>query len=145
SARVISSNEASLGDQEDASKQGRKIDNIDKDADITLVDETQGRYDDDLMFDIGVLDDEEVFARQDMAKKYINVAEKEVSTADPVTTNSEVVTTATVEISTASPTETTITDDLTLAQTLIEIRSAKPKFKGVVKGEQSESTIRTKP
>ncbi|GKD46367.1 hypothetical protein Tco_1271012 [Tanacetum coccineum] len=145
SAIVISSNEASLGDQEDASKQGRKIDNIDKDAEITLVDETQERYGDDLMFDIGVLDDEEVFARQDMAEKYINVAGKEVSTADLVTTNGEVVTTATVEISTVSPTKTTITDDLTLAQTLIEIRSAKPKFKGVVIGEQSESTTRTRP
>ncbi|GKG49989.1 hypothetical protein Tco_0518763, partial [Tanacetum coccineum] len=40
SARVISFGEASLGDQEDASKQGRKIDDIDKDAEITLVDET---------------------------------------------------------------------------------------------------------
>ncbi|GJX23474.1 hypothetical protein Tco_0227919 [Tanacetum coccineum] len=134
SARVISSDEASLGDQEDASKQGRKIDDIDKDAEITLVDETQGRY-----------GDEEVFAGQDMAEKEINVAEKEVSTADPVTTAGEVVTTASVEISTASPTETIIADDLTLAQTLIEIRSAKPKVKGVVIGEQSESTTRTRP
>ncbi|GJY67142.1 hypothetical protein Tco_0469380 [Tanacetum coccineum] len=32
SARIVSSDEASLGDQEDASKQGRKIDDIDKDA-----------------------------------------------------------------------------------------------------------------
>ncbi|GJT88033.1 hypothetical protein Tco_1069750 [Tanacetum coccineum] len=40
SARVVSSEEASLGDQEDASKQERKIDDIDKDAEITLVDET---------------------------------------------------------------------------------------------------------
>ncbi|GKB02216.1 putative ribonuclease H-like domain-containing protein [Tanacetum coccineum] len=40
SARVISSDEASLGDQEDASKQGRKTDDIDKDAEITLVYET---------------------------------------------------------------------------------------------------------
>ncbi|GJT07945.1 hypothetical protein Tco_0842407 [Tanacetum coccineum] len=145
SARVISSDEASLGDQEDASKQGRKINGIDKDAEITLVDETQGRYGDDLMFDTGVLDDEEVFAGQDMAKKEINVAEKEVSTADPVTTVGEVITTANVEISTASPTKTTIFDDLTLAQTLIEIKIAKPKVKGVVIGEQSESTTRTRP
>ncbi|GJR83554.1 hypothetical protein Tco_0154339 [Tanacetum coccineum] len=145
SARVISYDEASLGDQEDASKQGRKINSIDKDAEITLVDETQGRYGDDLMFDTGVLDDEEVFAGQDMAEKEINVAEKEVSTADPVTTASEVVTTAGVEISTASPTKTTISNDLTLAQTLIEIKSAKPKVKGVVIGEQSESTTRTRP
>ncbi|GJZ59978.1 hypothetical protein Tco_0615794 [Tanacetum coccineum] len=40
SARVVSSKEATLGDQEDASKQGRKIDDIDKDEKITLVDET---------------------------------------------------------------------------------------------------------
>ncbi|GJW16400.1 hypothetical protein Tco_0020533 [Tanacetum coccineum] len=90
-ARVVSSDEASLGDQEDTSKQRRKIDDIDADAEITLVDETQGRHDDNPMFDTGVLNDEEVFAGQDMAKK-------EVSTADPVTTAGEVVTTANVEI-----------------------------------------------
>ncbi|GJU51016.1 retrovirus-related pol polyprotein from transposon TNT 1-94 [Tanacetum coccineum] len=95
SARMVSSDDASLGDQEDASKQGRKIDDIDKDAEITLIDETQG------------------------------------STVDPVTTAGEVVTTA-------SPTETTTVDDLTVAQTLIEIRSAKFKVKGVVIGEQKE-------
>ncbi|GJU55999.1 putative ribonuclease H-like domain-containing protein [Tanacetum coccineum] len=36
SARIVSSKEASLGDQEDASKHGRKINDIDKDAEITL-------------------------------------------------------------------------------------------------------------
>ncbi|GJX30512.1 hypothetical protein Tco_0238591 [Tanacetum coccineum] len=51
--RVISSDEASLGDQEDATKQGRKIDDIDKDAKITLVHETQERYGDDEMCDTG--------------------------------------------------------------------------------------------
>ncbi|GJT93286.1 putative ribonuclease H-like domain-containing protein [Tanacetum coccineum] len=135
SARVISSDEASLGDQEDASKQGRKIDDIDKDAEITLVDETQGRYGDDLMFDIGVLDDKEVFAGQDMAEKEINMAEKEVSTANPITT-------ASVEVTTANAT-TTIADDLTLAQTLIKIRSVRPKAKGIVFREQGESTTIT--
>ncbi|GKE43950.1 hypothetical protein Tco_1471234, partial [Tanacetum coccineum] len=124
---------------------GRKINDIDKDAEITLVHETQGRYGDEEMFDTGVLDDEEVFAGQDMAEKEINLAEKEVSTADPVTTADEVVTTASVKISTASPIETVIDDDLTLVQTLIEIRSAKPKVKRVVIGEQSESTTRTRP
>ncbi|GKC78206.1 hypothetical protein Tco_1128980, partial [Tanacetum coccineum] len=123
---------------------GRKIIDIDKDAEITLVDETQERYGDDLMFDIGVLDNEEAFIGQDMAEKEINLAEKEVSTADPVNTAGEVVTTASFKISIASPTETIIVDDLTLAQTLIEIRSAKPKIKGVVIGEQSESTTRTR-
>ncbi|GKB09494.1 hypothetical protein Tco_0837806 [Tanacetum coccineum] len=137
STRMVSSDDASLGDQEDTSKQGRKINDIDKDAKITLIDETQGRYGDDLMFDTCVLDDEEVFSGQDMDEKEINVAEKEVSTADSVTTAGEVVTTA-------SPTKTTIADDLTLAQTLIEIRSAKSKVKGVMIGEHSESTTRTR-
>ncbi|GKB71459.1 hypothetical protein Tco_0932871 [Tanacetum coccineum] len=118
--------------------QRRKINDIDKDAEITLIDETQGRYGDDLMFDTSVLDDEEVFAGQDMDEKEINVAEKEVSTADLVTTAGEAVTTA-------SLTETTNVDDLTLAQTLVEIKSANSKVKGVVIGEQSESTTRTKP
>ncbi|GKE94860.1 hypothetical protein Tco_1579715, partial [Tanacetum coccineum] len=39
--KVESSNDVSLGDQEDASKQGRKIDDLDADAKVTLVDETQ--------------------------------------------------------------------------------------------------------
>ena len=38
-ARVESYDEASLGDQEDASKQGGIIGDIDADADVTLVDE----------------------------------------------------------------------------------------------------------
>ncbi|GJY01712.1 hypothetical protein Tco_0359864 [Tanacetum coccineum] len=92
-----------LGDQEDASKQGRKIADIDADVEITLVDETRGRNDKE-MFDIGILDGEEVFAEQD-------VVENEVSTA---------------KVATNSTTATTV-DELTLAQTLIEIKVAKPK------------------
>ncbi|GJX42477.1 hypothetical protein Tco_0257467 [Tanacetum coccineum] len=49
--RVESSDDASLGNQEDASKQGRKIADIDTDAEVTLIDETQGRNNDNLMFD----------------------------------------------------------------------------------------------
>ncbi|GKC36520.1 hypothetical protein Tco_1048904 [Tanacetum coccineum] len=116
-ARVVSSDEASLGNQEDASKHRRNIDDIDADAEITLVNETQGRHDDDLMF-------------------------------NTVTTAGEVVTTANVEVSTASPTAATITNvELTLAQTLAELKSARPKTKRVVMPERSESitttTIRT--
>ncbi|GJT39573.1 putative ribonuclease H-like domain-containing protein [Tanacetum coccineum] len=55
SARIVSSDEASLGDQENAFKHGRKIDDIDRDTEITLVDETQGRHDDDIMFDVSDL------------------------------------------------------------------------------------------
>ncbi|GJV63191.1 putative ribonuclease H-like domain-containing protein [Tanacetum coccineum] len=68
-ARVVSSEEASLGDQEDASKQGRKIDDIDKDAEITLVDETQGRYGDEDMFGVNDLDGDEVVIESEVTDK----------------------------------------------------------------------------
>ncbi|GJV70901.1 hypothetical protein Tco_1490896 [Tanacetum coccineum] len=58
--RIESSND-SLGAQEDASKQGRRIEDIDADVEVTLVNETQERQDEDLMFDTRVLDDDEVF------------------------------------------------------------------------------------
>ncbi|GKE18831.1 hypothetical protein Tco_1426408, partial [Tanacetum coccineum] len=114
-SRVESSNDTSLGTQEDASKQGRKIADLDADAEVTLVDETQEMNDDNLMFDTGVLEEQEK-----------DVAEKEVSVADPVTTGGEVVTTANIEVTTVNAPTTTI-NELTLAQTLIEIKAAKPK------------------
>ncbi|GKC18232.1 hypothetical protein Tco_1015014 [Tanacetum coccineum] len=81
SARVISSDEASLGDQEDASKQGRKIDDIDKDAEITLIHETQGRYGDEEMFDTGVLDGDEVLAEPEVTIKDVNLSVDKVTLA----------------------------------------------------------------
>ncbi|GJX67700.1 hypothetical protein Tco_0303427 [Tanacetum coccineum] len=75
---------------------------------VTLVDETQEMNDDNMMFDTGVLEEQEK-----------EVAEKEASAAYPVTT-------ANVEVTTANAPTTTI-DELTLAQTLIEIKAAKPK------------------
>ncbi|GJX71657.1 hypothetical protein Tco_0308828 [Tanacetum coccineum] len=126
SARVISFEDGCLG-EEDASKQGRKIHDIDDDEVITL----KNVHDED-MFDTDVFNDKEVFAGQDMA-------EKEVSTADPVSTAGELVTTANVEVSTASPTAATITIvELTLAQTLEELNSARPKTKGVVMQEPNQ-------
>ncbi|GKB09149.1 hypothetical protein Tco_0837461 [Tanacetum coccineum] len=113
-SRVESSNDVSLGTQEDASKQGRKIADLDDDSEVTLVDETQEMNDDNLMFDTGV------------GRAGKEVAEKEVSVADPVTTAGEVVTTANVKVTNANAPTTTI-DELTLAQTLIEIKAAKPK------------------
>ncbi|GKB55276.1 putative ribonuclease H-like domain-containing protein [Tanacetum coccineum] len=137
--RLKSSNEASLGDQEDASKQGRKIADIDANAEVTLVDETQGRNDEE-MFDTGTLDGEEVFAEYD-------VVEKEVSVADLVTTAGEVVTTASVKVSTTEVTidsaTTTTVDELTLDQTLIKIKAAKPKVRGFMIQEPSEFTTTT--
>ncbi|GJY15871.1 hypothetical protein Tco_0386293 [Tanacetum coccineum] len=95
SRRVESSAEASLDDQEDASKQGRNIVEIDADVDISLAYEDawiQGRFDDEDIFDT-------------------------ISAADPVTTAGEVV---------------------TLAETLMKIKSAKLKAIGVVMQEPSE-------
>ncbi|GJV50179.1 hypothetical protein Tco_1440391 [Tanacetum coccineum] len=129
-SRVESSNDASLGAQEDASKQGRKIADLDADAEVTLVDETQEMNDDNLMFDTGVLEEQEK-----------DVAEKEVSAADPVTTAGEVVTTANVEVTTVNAPTTTI-DELTLAQTLIEIKAAKPK--AVTSAATTTTTTRPK-
>ncbi|GKB07302.1 hypothetical protein Tco_0835586 [Tanacetum coccineum] len=72
------------------------------------------------------------------------MAEKEVSTIDTITTAGEVVTTANVEVSTASPTAATITTvELTLAQRLAELKSARPKTKGVVMQELSKTTTTT--
>ncbi|GJW64591.1 hypothetical protein Tco_0116475 [Tanacetum coccineum] len=87
SARIVSSDEASLGDQEDASKQGRKINDIDKDAKITLVDKTQGRYGDDIMFGVSDLAGEEVFvAEQGVSDKDVNLSVDEVTLAQALTT-----------------------------------------------------------
>ncbi|GJU78600.1 putative ribonuclease H-like domain-containing protein [Tanacetum coccineum] len=100
SAKVIfSDDEASLGDQEDASKQGRKILDIDADEDITL---------DSTHFDT----DPDMFGVHDL------------------------------HVSAATATTTTI-DELTLAQILIEIKAAKPKVRGVMIQEPSETTITT--
>ncbi|GKD45899.1 hypothetical protein Tco_1270544 [Tanacetum coccineum] len=86
---------------------GKEVD-IDADEEVTLIDETQERNDEEMLFDVqDDLRGEEVVAEKE-------VAEKEVSVADPITTAGEVVTTANI-------------DELTLAQTLIEIKTPKPK------------------
>ncbi|GJU71465.1 hypothetical protein Tco_1262870 [Tanacetum coccineum] len=58
SARRVKSSNAGLGAQEDASKQGRSIEDIDEDDVVTLVNETQEQQNEDLIFDTGVLDDD---------------------------------------------------------------------------------------
>ncbi|GKC84412.1 hypothetical protein Tco_1140129, partial [Tanacetum coccineum] len=125
SARVVSFDEASLGYQEDVSKQGRKINDIDADAEITLVDETQGRYGDEDMFGVHDLDGDEVVVGSevtDKAGEKRNIVEEAVVVTVPVSA-------------------ATITNvELTLAQTLAELKSARHKTKGVVMQEPSEST-----
>ncbi|GKB34481.1 putative ribonuclease H-like domain-containing protein [Tanacetum coccineum] len=96
---------ASLKKREDASKQGRRIEDINADAEVTLVNETQERQDEDLMFDTGVSDDTTTGVEDSVAHTI------QVSTTD---IGDEGVTAAKI-------------DELTLAQTLIEIKAAKPK------------------
>nr|GEV91560.1 hypothetical protein [Tanacetum cinerariifolium] len=123
STRVESSEDAGLGDREDASKQGRMIEDLDADEGVALVDETQGRNDQD-MFDTSILDDEEV------------VAEKEVSTTDPVPT-------ASVEVSIAAITSQISMDEITLAKALTDIKTSKPKAKRIVIQVPSETPTPT--
>nr|GFA79016.1 hypothetical protein [Tanacetum cinerariifolium] len=98
STRVESSEDKeSLGDPENASKQGRMTDNIDQDVEIILVDETQGRKNEEEMFRVNDLDGDEVImdaTTSEEVEQSTKAAKKEVSTADPVTTADEVVTTA---------------------------------------------------
>nr|GEY00559.1 hypothetical protein [Tanacetum cinerariifolium] len=99
STRVESSEDAGLCDQEDASKHGRMIIDLDADERVAL----------------------------------------EVGTADPVptadeivTTVGEVVTTAGVKVSIAAITSQIYMDKITLAEALIDIKTSKPKAKGIV-------------
>ncbi|GKA93241.1 hypothetical protein Tco_0815227 [Tanacetum coccineum] len=98
---------------EDASKHGR-IDSMDADDNITLVSDHF----------VDVLDSKEVF---------VSTASEKVSAA------SEKFSTASAAI-TVSATTTTTTEDITLAQALQEMKTTKPKMKGVVIQEPSEFT-----
>ncbi|GKB78907.1 hypothetical protein Tco_0945802 [Tanacetum coccineum] len=135
-ARVESSgDEESLG--EDASKQGR-IDDIDADDDITLVSP----------HNVNVLDDVEMFVEeQDVAvneKDGVNFSEEVVEAINTAKLIIDVfqVSAASVQVSVASAATTvsaapttiaaTTVEDITLAQVLQEMKSIKPKQKGVV-------------
>ncbi|GKD51336.1 hypothetical protein Tco_1280312 [Tanacetum coccineum] len=125
----------SLKKREDASKQGRRIEDIDADAEVTLVNETQERQDEDLMFDTGILDGDEMFVDATTGEK------DEQSTKIDDSTAGEAVTTAGEAVTTAGVTAAKI-DELTLAQTLIEIKAAKPKV--VITAATTTTTTRPK-
>ncbi|GJU50241.1 hypothetical protein Tco_1219796 [Tanacetum coccineum] len=77
-------------------KQGRSIEDIDKDADISLVDDTQGRSNDVEMFDIDDLHGDEVVVNMPIGEKQEqSTKEREVNTAvkDSVATTIQVSTT----------------------------------------------------
>ncbi|GJR62967.1 hypothetical protein Tco_1505129 [Tanacetum coccineum] len=145
SARVISSDEASLGDQEDASKQGRKIDDIDKDAEITLVHETQGRYGDEEMFDTGVLDGDEVLAEPEVTIKDVNLSVDEVTLAQALAAlkSAKVQEKANVVEEPSESITTTPTLTTTTAATTITAVSTRPRAKGLVIHEEEQATTPT--
>ncbi|GJZ67958.1 putative ribonuclease H-like domain-containing protein [Tanacetum coccineum] len=72
-----------LGDHEDASKQGRSIEDIDKDADVSLVDDTQGRSDDAEMFDTNELHGDEVVMDMPVAKPKVFTIAATTTTTRP--------------------------------------------------------------
>ncbi|GJS42942.1 putative ribonuclease H-like domain-containing protein [Tanacetum coccineum] len=119
SARIISSEDESLGDQEDVSIQGR-LNAIDADEDIYLVNVPR-----DDMFGVNDLKGDEVVVESDVVAKKkddeVKVVEEVVSTAGDA---------APVSVATITIVE------LTLAQTLAELKSARPKSKGLVIPEQ---------
>nr|GEV97243.1 ribonuclease H-like domain-containing protein [Tanacetum cinerariifolium] len=126
-------------EKEDASKQERMINNIDQDEEIALVNETQGRLNEEEMFGVDDLDGDEVImdvTTGENVEQSTKDAEKEVSTTDPVTTAGEVVTI--VEVTIAAATPQISKDELTLAKTLIEIKESKPKTKGAIIQDPSE-------
>ncbi|GJV44590.1 hypothetical protein Tco_1429126 [Tanacetum coccineum] len=83
--------------KEDASKQRRKFTDLNANGEVTLVDETQEMDDDNLMFNTVSVD----------------ATTKSIPISD-------------VEVVTSASTNVEIPDELTLAQTLIEIKIAKP-------------------
>nr|GEX20455.1 hypothetical protein [Tanacetum cinerariifolium] len=87
----------------------RRIDVIDADKDITLVSVQDDANKE--MFDVNVLDGEEVF----VARQNINVVEEVVDAA---------------QVSTAMTTVTITTEEITLAQALETLKTSKPKDKG---------------
>ncbi|GJV71799.1 hypothetical protein Tco_1491794 [Tanacetum coccineum] len=142
STRIVSSDEASLGDQEDSSKQGRKIDDIDKDPKITLVDETQGRYGDDIMFDVSDLAGEEVFvAEQGVSDKDVKLSVDEVTLAQALAAlkSAKVQDKANVVEEPSESITTTPTLTTTTATTIITATSTRPMPKGLVIHEQEQA------
>ncbi|GJW34109.1 hypothetical protein Tco_0054141, partial [Tanacetum coccineum] len=117
-ARVESSgDEEDLG--EDASNQERRINDIDADEDITLVN-VQDDVDNE-MFDVNVLNGKVVF----VARQNENVVKEAVDAA---------------QVSTAATTVTITTKEITLAQALEALKTSKPKDKG--KGIMIEEPVK---
>nr|GEV12558.1 hypothetical protein [Tanacetum cinerariifolium] len=113
----------------------RKVKKLEKKKELHWLMRLGGRNDQE-MFDTSIFNNEEV-----VVKEFVTT--KEVSIVDPVTTAGEVVTTAGVEDSVAAITSQISMDEITLAKALIDIKTSKPKAKGIVIQEPSETTSPT--
>nr|GEV57159.1 hypothetical protein [Tanacetum cinerariifolium] len=137
---------------ENASKQGRKFQDIDADEDITLVND----QDDAEMFDVSDLQGKEVFVEKELIDKEVNdeVQKVVVEVVEDINTAKLIVNAAHVSAvgednvtsiaTNLSAAMTITTNEITLAQELVEIKTSKPKAKGIVLQEPSESTTTTK-
>nr|GEU42242.1 reverse transcriptase domain-containing protein [Tanacetum cinerariifolium] len=104
-----------------------RIAEIDTDEDISLINETaqdQGRMNDQDLFGVHDLDGDEVFVDVTTAE---NVEQDATITEKEVTTNED------IEVTAAATTLQISIDELTLTQTLMKIKEAKPKAKGPLK------------
>ncbi|GKA44943.1 hypothetical protein Tco_0737739 [Tanacetum coccineum] len=149
SRRVVSSEEESLGDQEDASKQGR-IDDIDVDKDIYLVndidaeEESLGDHDED-MFGVNDLEGDEIVVESEVANKDVNLSVDEVTLAQALATlksekvqeKGDVIKEPSVLVSTASTKVSTVIP--TTVSTTITNISSRPRAKGIVFHEQEQA------
>ncbi|GJT89916.1 putative ribonuclease H-like domain-containing protein [Tanacetum coccineum] len=112
------------------SELGRNIAEIDQDENVTLIDETQGQLNDEEMFGINYLHGEQVTIEDTAAEV---IVKDTAAPTIPVTT-AEVVTTV------SAPNTITSIEELTLAQSLIEIKAAKPK---TIKAVTTDATLVT--
>ncbi|GJR41069.1 hypothetical protein Tco_1216753, partial [Tanacetum coccineum] len=123
------------------------ISDIDADAEISLVDETQ-RLDDDLIFDTTAdLGGEEVVVKPTETGVSATL-DVEVSATEPaVTTVSSLVTTDSVSITTAEPVSVAAKEltnnDITMAEALAELKTSKPKVVTTVPILNSATTVTT--
>nr|GEU63672.1 hypothetical protein [Tanacetum cinerariifolium] len=117
SARVESSDDEGLG-EEDASKQGRIIDDLDTDEDITLVNDQE-------MFD----------ADKDLQGEEVVVEQEVVANKEPI-----------VDAAQVSATATTVTiDDITLAKAFEALKTSKPKIRGIfIKDHEDPKPVKLK-
>nr|GEX24174.1 hypothetical protein [Tanacetum cinerariifolium] len=144
-ARVDSSEDEQNLD-EDASKQ-RRIEAIDADEDITLVND----QDDAEMFDVNDLQGKEVFVDKEVADKEVNNEVQKVveEVVEDIKTTKLIIDDAHVNVAsevnaasittTESATATITTKEISLAQALVEIKITKREGKGIVLQEPSES------